>query len=89
MKHLEALIKSHSTFAVKLSRRGENEIVAHMEECELIGTPYEPHALVYAYNPTDEFCDEYGYTQDNMYISQLDKNIPLVDESVAEDFFCR
>lgn len=89
MKHLEALIKSHSTFAVKSSRRGCDEMILHMEECELMGTPYEPHACVYEYNPTDEFCDEYGYTQDNMYISQLDKNIPLVDESVAEEFFCR
>lgn len=88
MKHLEELINAHSTFAVKPSRRGEPEIVAHMEECELIGTPYEPWARVYEYNPTDEFCDEYGYTQDSVLISKLDKNIPLVDESVAEEFFC-
>lgn len=89
MKHLEELIQSHSTFAVKPLRRGCSEVILHMEECELIGTPYEPWARVYEYNPTDEFCDEYGYTQDSVLISKLDKNIPLVDESVAEDFFCR
>ncbi len=89
MKHLEELIKAHSTFAVKPSRRGCSEDILHMEECELIGTPYEPWARVYEYNPTDEFCDEYGYTQDSVLISKLDKSIPLVDESIAEDFFCR